>query len=313
VITTALGISGYKTTLTYPPSNKRIEEFPEASLGYIINYGRGHWVALHKDISGYTYKNSIGKDEPPTTDEITKFSSLKNEIEKTKKLGEEAAIAAAIAASLSNSVTINPSDGLRRRYADLSSYIREYNGVITAVISVDLRNQQAATNFLAHLDHSSHSTRDMINLFTGEIVPPEIIHVTSKIVQTPQNKHEIDFLTDLGLFKDGIVDPNTSVLYSPTGVFNAIIPIVEEPTHITKIINWFSGVAPIPPKIRNEEKTALTKYLVLMRDIVLPRRIAKLQAESSLSTTTHLGSQVQVEIAEMNTYVQYLTNYLRTK
>ena len=43
-----------------------------------------------------------------------------------------------------------------------------------------------------------------------------------------------------------------------------------------------------------------------MRDIILPRRIAKLSGLSELSTETEAGRRVQAELNEMQTYLTRL-------
>jgi len=158
------------------------------------------------------------------------------------------------------------------------------------------------------------NNRPMINLFTGKIVPsaiaslnfggPETLNKADSLV------HEIDFLRKLGLItetdKTVTIDPPAAILYAEYGVFSEVLPS-DDTWNITKIWNFLTGTVKAPTSGQST-KDALKKYLFLMRDTVLPRRIATLTGLSELSTETEAGRRIQAEINEMQTYITQLKN-----
>ena len=153
----------------------------------------------------------------------------------------------------------------------------------------------------------------MVNLFTSKIVPSAIATLKfngpETLKKTDSLAHEIEFLNKLGLIKESnnsvIIDPAASVLYADDGVFSEVLPS-DETWNITKIWNFLSGNVKAPVLTGNCTKAALKKYLFLMRDIVLPRRIATLSGLAELSTETEAGRQIQTELNEMKVYLTQL-------
>jgi hypothetical protein len=139
------------------------------------------------------------------------------------------------------------------------------------------------------------------NFFTNQPVPEKFIQLKGKFDSTLP---EIDFLDMHGLVTHvsdtaATVDPAGLVFYEKNGIFSArTVPDADEPWRLTQMWNWLNGTIPEKPSIGPEDKERLTKYLVLMKDVVLPKRIQKV-SES-------MPGPDQAEINEMKSYIQYL-------
>ena len=149
---------------------------------------------------------------------------------------------------------------------------------------------------------------NLTNFFTNQRVPEKFgpTNIVSGTFNPTINEvgPEIDFLDMHGLVTHvsdtvATVDPAAKVFYEPNGVFWArTVPDADEPWRLTQMWNWLNGTIPEKPSIGPEDKERLTKYLVLMKDVVLPRRIQKI-SES-------MPGPDQAEINEMKSYIQYL-------
>jgi hypothetical protein len=154
---------------------------------------------------------------------------------------------------------------------------------------------------------AENTPSNLTNFFTNQNVPQKFITLQKNTaVQTTFDSTlpEIDFLDMLGLVTHvsdtkATVDPAAQVFYEKNGIFYArTVPDADEPWRLTQMWNWVNGSIPEKPSIGPEDKVRLTKYLVLMKDVVLPRRIQKI-SES-------MPGPDQAEINEIKSYIQYL-------
>lgn len=154
---------------------------------------------------------------------------------------------------------------------------------------------------------AENTPSNLTNFFTNQNVPQKFITLQNKTT-FDSTLPEIDFLDMHGLVTHvsdtkATVDPAAQVFYEKNGIFYArTVPDADEPWRLTQMWNWVNGSIPEKPSIGPEDKERLTKYLVLMKDVVLPQRILKV-SES-------MPGPDQAEINEMKSYIQYLETVL---
>jgi len=338
VLQFSLQIAGYKTDALYRNKEEGLDSFQKfvndtrGTLGYIINYNKGHWVALHKNTDGYTYKNSIAGAAPPTEEQkaalISRFNDSKTKIPSTialaqKDMSDEQALALAIQKSLEDKTvktTITAGTGTTTQYNTIADYFTAYGVNIVSVVSVQQRASGVAQEQLLIENPGSTNTPDpnppvtkspipkpkkgstglvsigAKNFFTNKLIPQSFLDNYPNISKdAPDSRSEFDFLTKLSLINSaGKVTADAAVLYNKDGIFSVALDEQGNPLNTP------------------ENKPKLLEYLKLMSAIVLPRRIEELTSKSTqVSTDIRVGAQAEREIGEMNSYLIFLTNFIK--
>ena len=341
VLTTALRAIGYNTTINYDPivslENKEIPD----PIGYLINYGAGHWVSLHKDINGYTYKNSTTGDKPPSVEDTKK---AKANIEAAQRgLTDEEALARAIAESMK---PINSDAPISiRTYNNTQDYLTDYGSIIYAVITVGARSSATVEKLKLDakplIDAAGTVRVDSVLAAKAVTPAPKVSDGAARVLAaksvtpapkvsdgaarvlaakpvTPAPKVSDGTTTGLYNFFTGeqvkIEQTKTEIAFlDKLGLTNNTGPLYN-PDGIfrlpksTDLTAWLNGSA-AKPTLTPDMESALKKYLNLNRTTILPNLIKKLERQQASLNTTELGRQLTKELVEVKTYLTLFKTY----
>lgn len=257
VLQYALGIAGYDTD-TIQPSALIDYDSKNTVIGYIINFGGAHWVAISKK-TGYIYKNSLGND--------TKLLELNKTLteEQLGALSEEEQMKKAIEASMAETGT---GQGIIKQIT-LSDFLKDYSKNIRNILAVKERDGNIPEKFINQApiptDDGSPiidlKTKDTLKIIKGSDVLDIKIGECITFLLDKEYSGTLDSIVQEAnkpvIFKikttDGIKDITQSSKNGTEWTLNTIKKCVlttkpkispsysPSPTSDVEITNWFTG------------------------------------------------------------------------
>jgi len=254
VLQYALGIAGYHTD-TIQPSALVDYDTKNPVIGYIVNFGGAHWVAISKK-NKYIYKNSLGND--------TKLLDLNKTVteEQLKALSEEEQMKKAIEASMAETGT---GQGTIKEIT-LLDFVKDYGRNIRNILAVTERSSTVPDTYINQAPIPRDDGSPTIKIMQDTLIiykkgGPETINVKiGECIEYDFNGTKNSGILELIVqeptpiifkikTKDGIQDITQSSKSGTEWTLNTIKKCVlipspspsPSPISDVEITNWFTG------------------------------------------------------------------------